>query len=59
MGLHWRLSVYLSTVANLRLDQALLVADEQDKKSLIFEGAVFSTVIAVISGIVISAILNV
>lgn len=49
----------LSTVANLRLDQALLIADEQDKKSLIFEGAVFSTVIAVISGIVISAILNV
>ena len=49
----------LSTVANLRLDQALLVADEQDKKSLIFEGAVFSTVIAVISGIVISFILNV
>lgn len=49
----------LSTVANLRLDQALLVADEQDKKSLIFEGAVFSTAIAVISGILISAILNV
>lgn len=49
----------LSTVANLRLDQALLVADEQDKKSLIFEGAVFSTVIAMISGIVISFILNV
>ena len=49
----------LSTVANLRLDQALLVADEQDKKSLIFEGAVFSTAIAVISGIVIRAILNV
>ena len=49
----------LSTVANLRLDQALLVANEQDKKSLIFEGAVFSIAIAVISGIVISAILNV
>ena len=49
----------LSTVANLRLDQALLVADEQDKKSLIFEGAVFSMGIAIISGIVISAILNV
>ncbi|MFP8818069.1 oligosaccharide flippase family protein [Acinetobacter johnsonii] len=49
----------LSTVANLRLDQALLIADEQDKKSLIFEGAAFSTAIAVISGIVISAILNV
>ncbi|WP_168541906.1 oligosaccharide flippase family protein [Acinetobacter sp. A2] len=49
----------LSTIVNLRLDQALLVAEEQDKKSLIFEGAVFSTVIAIISGIVISFILNV
>lgn len=49
----------LSTVANLRLDQALLVAEEQDKKSLIFEGTVFSTAIAVISGIVISFVLNV
>ena len=49
----------LSTVANLRLDQALLVAEEQDKKSLIFEGAVFSTVIASSSGIVLSFILNV
>ena len=47
----------LSTVANLRLDQALLVAEEQDKKSLIFEGAVFSTVIAIISGMVLSLIL--
>lgn len=49
----------LSTVANLRLDQALLVAEEQDKKSLIFEGAVFSTAIAVISGTILSFILNV
>ncbi|WP_180073501.1 MULTISPECIES: oligosaccharide flippase family protein [unclassified Acinetobacter] len=49
----------LSTVANLRLDQALLVAEEHDKKSLIFEGAVFSTGIAILSGIVISVILNV
>lgn len=49
----------LSTVANLRLDQALLVAEQQDKKSLIFEGAVFSTAIAIISGIFISFILNV
>lgn len=49
----------LSTVANLRLDQAVLVAEESDKKSLIFEGAVFSTVIAIISGIVISFILNI
>src|SRR5690554_1004195 len=44
----------LSTVANLRLDQALLVAEEQDKKSLIFEGMVFSTAIALISALVIS-----
>lgn len=49
----------LSTVANLRLDQALLVAEEQDKKSLIFEGAVFSTVIAIVSGIVISFLFNI
>ncbi|MEN8426858.1 MULTISPECIES: oligosaccharide flippase family protein [Acinetobacter] len=49
----------LSTVANLRLDQALLVAEEQDKKSLIFEGVVFSTVIAIVSGIVISFLFNI
>ncbi|WP_180105776.1 MULTISPECIES: lipopolysaccharide biosynthesis protein [unclassified Acinetobacter] len=49
----------ISTVANLRLDQALLVAEEGDKKSLIFEGAVFSTFIAIVSGIVISFILNI
>ncbi|RVT31503.1 hypothetical protein ENC20_12940 [Acinetobacter indicus] len=49
----------LSTVANLRLDQALLVAEEQDKKSLIFEGMVFSTAIALISALVISFILNI
>ncbi|WP_314296032.1 oligosaccharide flippase family protein [Acinetobacter schindleri] len=49
----------LSTVANLRLDQALLVAEEQDKKSLMFEGAVFSTGIAIISGIVISFLFNI
>lgn len=49
----------LSTVANLRLDQALLVAEEQHKKSLIFEGALFSTGIAIISGIVISFLFNI
>ena len=49
----------LSTVANLRLDQALLVAEESNKKSLIFEGAVFSTAIAGISGIILSFILNI
>ena len=48
----------LSTVANLRLDQALLVAEEQDKKSLIFEGAVFSTAVAVISGTILIFVLN-
>lgn len=58
-GIALALVSVLSTVANLRLDQALLVAEEQDKKSLIFEGAVFSTVIAVVSGIIISFILNI
>ncbi|MGE8653397.1 MAG: lipopolysaccharide biosynthesis protein [Acinetobacter gandensis] len=58
-GIALALVSVLSTVANLRLDQALLVAEEQDKKSLMFEGAVFSTAIAVMSGIVISLILNV
>lgn len=58
-GIALALVSVLSTIANLRLDQALLVAEEQDKKSLIFEGSVFSTVIAVVSGIVISFILNI
>lgn len=49
----------LSTVANFRLDQAILVAEELDKKSLIFEGAVFSTIIAVISAVILTVILNV
>lgn len=48
----------LSTIANLRLDQALLVAEEQDKKSLIFEGAMFSTVIVAVSAIILSFIFN-
>lgn len=42
----------LSTIANLRLDQALLVADEQDKKSLIFEGAVFSVAISAVAAVI-------
>ncbi|WP_166169728.1 oligosaccharide flippase family protein [Acinetobacter sp. SA01] len=48
----------LSTIANLRLDQALLVAEEQDKKSLIFEGTMFSAGIVVISAIILSFIFN-
>ena len=48
----------LSTIANLRLDQALLVADEQDKKSLIFEGAVFSVVISAVAAVILSFFLD-
>ncbi|MCA4797983.1 oligosaccharide flippase family protein [Acinetobacter towneri] len=48
----------LSTIANLRLDQALLVAEEQDKKSLIFEGMMFSTGIVAVSAIILSFIFN-
>ena len=44
----------LSTVANLRLDQAQLVAEQQHQKSLIFEGAVFATVISLLSAGVLS-----
>lgn len=44
----------LSTVANLRLDQAQLVAEQQHQKSLIFEGAVFSTIISLLSAGVLS-----
>lgn len=46
----------LSTVANLRLDQALLIAEEQEKKSLIFEGSIFSLVLTLISGLVLTLI---
>lgn len=49
----------LSTVANLRLDQALLVAEEQDKKSLIFEGTMFSAAIVAVSAIILSFIFDV
>lgn len=48
----------LSTIANLRLDQALLVADEQDKKSLIFEGAVFSVVISAVAAVILILFLD-
>ncbi|ATO19204.1 hypothetical protein BS636_05770 [Acinetobacter sp. LoGeW2-3] len=48
----------LSTVANLRLDQALLIAEEQEKKSLIFEGSIFSLVLTLISGLVLSFIFH-
>lgn len=44
----------LSTVANLRLDQAQLVAEQQHQKSLIFEGTVFATVISLLSAGVLS-----
>ncbi len=44
----------LSTIANLRLDQAQLVADDADQKSLIFEGSVFSLIFCVLSAGVLS-----
>ena len=44
----------LSTVANLRLDQAQLVAEQHHQKSLIFEGAVFATIISLLSAGVLS-----
>ncbi len=43
-----------STIANLRLDQAQLVADDADQKSLIFEGSVFSLIFCVLSAGVLS-----
>ena len=44
----------LSTIANLRLDQAQLVADDADQKSLIFEGSVFSFIFCILSAVVLS-----
>ena len=44
----------LSTLANLRLDQAQLVADDADQKSLIFEGSVFPLIFCVLSAGVLS-----
>lgn len=49
----------LSTVANLRLDQALLVAQQQDKKSLIFEGNVIALLISVLAAVVIAMLYSV
>lgn len=46
----------LSTVANLRLDQALLIAEEQEKKNLVFEGSIFSLILTLISGLVLTFI---
>lgn len=46
----------LSTVANLRLDQALLVAKPEHQKSLIFESSVFSLLFSVLSAVVIGFI---
>ncbi|NNG81669.1 oligosaccharide flippase family protein [Acinetobacter sp. ANC 5378] len=48
----------LSTVANLRLDQALLVAEPEHQKSLIFESSVFSLLFSVLSAVVIGLIYN-
>lgn len=48
----------LSTVANLRLDQALLVAKPEHQKSLIFESSVFSLLFSVLSAVVIGFIYN-
>lgn len=46
----------LSTVANLRLDQALLVAKPEHQKSLIFESSVFSLLFSILSAVVIGLI---
>ncbi|NNH00084.1 oligosaccharide flippase family protein [Acinetobacter sp. ANC 5414] len=46
----------LSTVANLRLDQALLVAKPEHQKSLIFESSVFSLIFSILSAVVIGLI---
>ncbi len=46
----------LSTVANLRLDQALLVAKPEHQKSLIFESSVFSLLFSVLNAVVIGLI---
>jgi len=46
----------LSTVANLRLDQALLVAKPEHQKSLIFESSVFSLLFSVLTAVVIGFI---
>ena len=43
-----------STIANLRLDQALLIAKENDKKSLIFEGIFFSLIFCILSAAILS-----
>lgn len=48
----------LSTVANLRLDQALFVAKPEHQKSLIFESSVFSLLFSVLSAVVIGFIYN-
>ncbi len=42
----------LSTIANLRLDQAQLVAKEEDQKNLIFEGLLISLVFCLITSVV-------
>jgi len=41
----------LSTIANLRLDQAQLIAKEEDQKKLIFEGFIISLLFCIITAI--------
>ncbi|ALH94716.1 oligosaccharide flippase family protein [Acinetobacter equi] len=44
----------LSTIANLRLDQALLVADDKHQKGLMFESSVFSLIFCIIFASILS-----
>jgi teichuronic acid exporter len=48
----------LSTIANLRLDQAQLVAEDEHQKSLIFEGALISIIFSGIVACVLSFFFN-
>ena len=48
----------LSTVANLRLDQAVLVAKTEHQKGLIFESSVFSLLFCTVIAVVIAYVYN-
>lgn len=48
----------LSTVANLRLDQAQLVASNSDQKKLIFEAFIFSLILCLIIGFLLNFFLT-
>ena len=48
----------LSTVANLRLDQAVLVAKTEHQKGLIFESSVFSLFFCTVIAVVIAYVYN-